>query len=44
MAEAVKAAGGNIQYTEFEGVDHNSWDPAYQSEETIAWILKQKKE
>jgi len=44
MVEAIKAAGGNIQYTEFEGVDHNSWDPAYQSEETIAWLLKQKKE
>lgn len=44
MVEAIKAAGGNIQYTEYEGVDHNSWDRAYQSEETIAWLLKQKKE
>jgi predicted peptidase len=43
MVEAVKAAGGNIVYTEFEGVDHNSWDPAYQSEDTIVWLLKQKK-
>ena len=44
LVEAVKAAGGNIEYTEFEGVDHNSWDPAYQSEDTITWLLKQKKE
>ncbi len=44
MVAAVKAAGGNIQYTELEGVDHNSWDPAYQSEDTIVWLLKQKKE
>lgn len=44
MVEAVKAAGGTVQYTEFEGVDHNSWDPAYQNEDTIAWLLKQKKD
>lgn len=43
MVEAVKAAGGNVQYTEYEGVDHNSWDRTYQSADTISWLLKQTK-
>lgn len=43
MVEAVKKAGGDIKYTEFKGIDHNSWDPAYDDPETIAWLLKQRK-
>ena len=44
MVEAIKARGGNIQYTEYEGVGHNSWDKAYQESEGIEWLLKQRKE
>jgi len=43
MVEAIQARGGNIQYTEYEGVDHNSWDKAYQESEGIPWLLQQRK-
>jgi predicted peptidase len=43
MVEAVRAAGGNVKYTEFPGVDHHSWDPAYDDPETIKWLLEQRK-
>lgn len=41
MVAAVQAAGGNIKYTEYPGVNHNSWDPTYGDAEVIAWMLKQ---
>ena len=44
MVEAIKARGGDIQYTEYKGVGHNSWDRAYGDAEAIAWLLAQKKE
>jgi len=43
MVEAIKKAGGNIQYTEFPGVSHNSWDAAYEDPETMKWLLEQRK-
>jgi predicted peptidase len=43
MVKEIKARGGNIRYTEYEGVGHNSWDRAYQESEGIEWLLKQKK-
>lgn len=43
MVEAVKRAGGTIQYTELEKTDHNSWDPAYRNKKVIRWLFKQKK-
>lgn len=43
MVEAIQARGGTIRYTEFDGVDHNSWDTAYQETEGIAWLLQQRK-
>ncbi|MBI2422231.1 MAG: prolyl oligopeptidase family serine peptidase [Candidatus Hydrogenedentes bacterium] len=43
MVDKVKAAGGNVKYTEYEGVDHNSWDRAYSSKEAIEWLLSQHK-
>ena len=44
MVEAVKARGGTIRYTEYEGVGHNSWDAAYGDPEAIAWLLAQRKD
>jgi len=29
MLASLKAIRANVQYTEFPGVDHNAWDPAY---------------
>ena len=43
MVEAVKRAGGDIKYTEFLGVEHNSWDPAYDDRANIKWLLRQRK-
>lgn len=43
MFAALKAEGADVQYTEFPGVAHNAWDPAYASAELFEWLLKQKK-
>ncbi|MBX7255405.1 MAG: dienelactone hydrolase family protein [Candidatus Hydrogenedentes bacterium] len=43
MVQAVKEAGGNIQYTEYPGVDHNSWDQTYRDLDVVKWLLSQKK-
>lgn len=43
MVEAVKKAGGNIEYTEYPGVNHNSWDKTYGDPEVIKWLLAQKR-
>jgi len=41
MAQALKAAGGNVRYTEYKGVGHNSWDRAYAEPEFFRWLLAQ---
>lgn len=43
MVEAIKALGGKIIYTEYEGVDHNSWDPACSFEGIGEWMFSQKR-
>lgn len=43
MVEAVRAASGDIAYTEYPGVDHNSWDKAYGDPDTIAWLFAQRR-
>ena len=42
MIDALKAAGGQPKYTEYPGVDHNSWDHAYGNAELYAWLLSHK--
>lgn len=42
MVEALKAAGGNVRYNEYEGIGHNSWDKAYAEPELFGWLLSQK--
>ena len=42
MVDALKAAGGNVRYTEYPGVNHNSWDKAYGEPELCPWLLAQK--
>ncbi len=39
LVEALKAAGGNVRYNEYEGVGHNSWDKAYVEPELFPWLL-----
>lgn len=43
MAAALKAVGANVQYTEFAGVDHNAWDPAYDRADLMVWLLRQRR-
>ena len=42
MAEALRAAGANVKYTEYPGVEHNSWDKAYAEPELFPWLMQQK--
>jgi predicted peptidase len=39
MSDALKAAGGDVHYTEYPGVGHNSWDKAYAESELMTWML-----
>lgn len=43
MAEALQLAGADVQYTEFEGVNHNSWDRAYALESLPQWLFQQRR-
>lgn len=43
LTQALERLGGNVRYTEYAGVAHNSWDRAYAEEELIPWLLSQKK-
>lgn len=42
MAQALRAAKGNVRYTEYPGVQHNSWDKAYAEPDLVPWLLAQK--
>jgi predicted peptidase len=39
MYEALEAAGGDVRYTEYPGVGHNSWDKAYADRELTTWLF-----
>jgi putative heme-binding domain-containing protein len=42
MIEAIRKAGGKPKYTEFPGVGHNAWNPAYrQKDGVVAWMFQQ---
>lgn len=41
MVAALRALGNNVKYTEYAGVEHNSWDRAYAEKEWLPWMLKQ---
>ena len=44
MVAALKKAGGKPIYTEYAGVRHNSWTPAYADEKLWVWLFEQKRE
>jgi len=39
MNEAMKLLGGEVHYTEYPEVGHNSWDKAYAEPEFMSWLL-----
>lgn len=43
MVEALKKAGGEPRYTEYPGVGHDSWTPAYKDPALFEWLFSQKK-
>lgn len=40
---AMKEGGADVRYTEFLGVDHNSWDAVYGSKEFVEWFFGQRR-
>jgi len=40
---AMKEGGADVRYTEFLGVDHNSWDAVYGSKEFVEWLFGQRR-
>lgn len=43
MVAALRDLKNNARYTEYPGVQHNSWDKAYAEPELVPWLLQQKK-
>jgi len=44
MYNRLKHTGANVQLSLLEGVGHNAWDFAYNSDEFWSWLLSQKNE
>jgi len=42
-AAALKAASGDVQYTEYLGLNHNSWDATYASDSFVRWLFAQRR-
>lgn len=40
LVEALKAAGGNVTFTVYEGVDHDSWTQTYDNPALYEWFLQ----
>ncbi len=43
MDEALKAVGGNVRYTEYEGVGHSVWLNVMKEPELLPWVLGQRR-
>lgn len=43
MIAAIRAAGGSPKFTEFPGVGHDSWTPAYRDPEVLDWLFAQRR-
>lgn len=41
--KALKAAGADVEYIEFPGINHGSWTPAFNYPDFMEWLFKQKK-
>jgi len=42
MYAALQTAGAKIQYTEYEGVKHNSWDNVFAEKGLLKWMFKKR--
>ncbi len=43
MVSALMALGSTIQYSEYPGVDHDSWTQTYENEAIITWLFEQQR-
>lgn len=43
MYDALKASGCDTKYTEYKGVDHNSWDDAFKEKNLFNWLFNHQK-
>lgn len=43
MADALRAAGGDVKLTVFPDANHNSWDPAYADPALWPWLFAQRR-
>jgi predicted peptidase len=43
MVAALKELDGNVKYTEYPGVGHNSWSPTFKNSEFFEWLYGQTK-
>ncbi len=43
MVAAVNKTGGNVRYTEYKGVGHNSWEQTYADHNVLKWLFEQEK-
>ncbi len=44
MVTAVKDAGGEVKYSELEGVGHGSWVAAYAPDAALTWMFEQRRD
>lgn len=42
MVEGLKRAGGNVKFTVYEGVGHDSWTEPYADDAFYQWLLEQR--
>jgi predicted peptidase len=43
LVKAVQDQGVDIRYTEYPGVNHNSWENAFKQPDLLAWIFSHRK-
>jgi len=43
MVDALKAAGGAVEFTVYEGVGHDSWTKTYEAPKLWEWLAKQQR-
>ena len=43
MVEELKKANGNVRYTEYDKVGHDSWNRAFAEPELLPWLFAQKR-
>ncbi len=43
MVDALQACGGDVRFTVYPGVEHDSWTQTYANPELYTWLLEQRR-